>query len=193
MRPTLLGFRSVKEKTPPSYDLRLTYDGRISNFALDKPIEKRGSFSHERRFVAYDINSKRTGFRVGPGSYYPEKRVDKIRGGSPYRELHSKQRTENNGYYMVGNCLEFEPSWMLSSKKALQRERSLNKDCTHLNSRAMRSATTTNSLNFEKDVKPEEAEKIIPFTPRVERFKSKKVKRVNKSMKIDTLIRRRFN
>ena len=193
MRPTLLGFRSTKEKTPPSYDQRQTYDGRISNFAREKPIEKRGSFSLERRFILYDTYSNRTGYRVGPGSYYPEKLKEKIRGGSPYRELHQKQKTENNGYYMVGNCLEFEPSWLLSSKKNLQVEKSLNKDCTYLNPRANRSITTTNSLNFSNENPVRDTEKFTPFTPRAERIKTRKVRKANKSMKISSLLRRRFN
>ena len=105
MRPTLLEFRSVKEKTPSSYDAKGTYDGRFIFFRSPKGDSRRCSFSQERRFIAYDILAKRTGYRVGPGAYSPEAYKNHIKSGSPYKELHCKKKTDNNGYYMVGNCL----------------------------------------------------------------------------------------
>lgn len=193
MRPTLLGFRSVKEKTPPSYNYSSTYDGRSLAFSSPKGNSKRSSFSLERRFIAYDILSRRTGYRVGPGSYSPEVQKEKIKGGSPYKELHNQTKTENNGYYMVGNCLQFEPGWLLSSKKKLQKEGSLDRDCTYLAKRALKSAATTNnSINFEGEKKIS-TEKFLPFTPRSQKPRRRKVKKVNKSLKIENLLHRRFN
>jgi len=193
MRPTLLGFRSTKEKTPPSYDYSSTYDGRSLFFSSPKGDSKRSSFSQERRFIAYDILSRRTGYRVGPGSYSPELKKEKIKGGSPYKELHNQTKTENNGYYMVGNCLQFEPGWLLSSKKKLQKEGSLDRDCTYLAKRALRSAATTNnSINFEGE-KKSPARETLPFTPRSQKPRARKAKKVSKSSKFENLLNRRFN
>lgn len=193
MRPTLLGFRSVKEKTPSSYEYTSTYDGRTVSFSSPKGNSKRSSFSLERRFIAYDIISRRTGYRVGPGSYSPELYKEKIKGGSPYKDLHNNLKTDNNGYYMVGNSLQFEPGWLLTHKKKFQKVGNVDRDCTYLNTRAVKSsATTNNSLNLENELAGK-AEKILPYTPRNPRQRSKKIKRVNKSMKINHLLRKRFN
>lgn len=193
MRPTLLGFRSVKEKTPPSYEYNSTYDGRTVSFASPKGNNKRSSFSLERRFIAYDIISRRTGYRVGPGSYSPELYKEKIKGGSPYKDFHNKLKTDNNGYYMVGNSLQFEPGWLLTHKKKFQKEGSVDRDCTYLNTKPVKSyPTTSNSLNLDRDLVGKN-EKILPFTPRNPRPKNKKIKRVNRSMKINHLLRKRFN
>lgn len=59
MRPTLLEFRSTKEKTPPYYVYKNSYDGRIIDFKSPKGDCKRSSFSLERRFIAYDILAKK--------------------------------------------------------------------------------------------------------------------------------------
>lgn len=143
MRPTLLQFRSTKEKTPLSYDAKSTYDGRSLSFNSPKGDPKRRTFSCERRFIAYDILAKRTGYRVGPGSYSPELYKPKIRSGSPYRDLHNQKDTANNGYYMVGNTIEFDPTMMLSSKKKLQFEKNLKIDSTYIFNKLSKSAATT--------------------------------------------------
>ena len=152
MRPTLLQFRSSKEKTPLSYDARSTYDGRLLCFNSPKGDPKRRTFSCERRFIAYDILAKRTGYRVGPGSYSPELYKPKIRSGSPYRDLHCQKNTANNGYFMVGNTMEFEPALMLSSKKRFQKEKNIKMDATYFSNQMAKSAVTTSqSLGFDRD------------------------------------------
>ena len=177
MRPTLLEFRSTKEKTPFYYDNKSTYDGRSLSFCSPKGDSKKSSFTHERRFIAYDILAKRTGYRVGPGAYSPETYRDKIKSGSPYKEPHGQQKTENNGYYMVGNCLEFEPALLLSSRKKLQQDITVKQDTTYLAKRGSRSAATTNhSLNFDslKISEDNVNVKTVPFTPKTKRIKSRR-------------------
>jgi hypothetical protein len=196
MRPTLLEFRSTKEKTPPYYVYKNSYDGRIIDFKSPKGDCKRSSFSLERRFIAYDILAKKTGYRVGPGAYSPENYKSRIISGSPYRENHCKRQTDNNGYFMVGNCLEFEPGLLPSSKKKLQKDQELNMDSTYLVNRVSRSATTNLSLSMNHSLKVSSespAKKFYPYTPRAKKQKPKKTKKANKSTKISSLLNKRFN
>ena len=201
MRPTLLGFRSTKEKTPSSYNTRSTYDGRSLCFSSPKGDIRRSSFSHERRFLAYDILARRTGYRVGPGTYSPDTFKDKIKSGSPYKELHLQQKTENNGYYMVGNCLEFEPAMLLGSKKKLQKEKTIAKDSTYAYNRTSRSAATTNNSLIVESGRIPEISKSPQASPRArlrnsvyskKKGNTPKNKKLNGSMKIGHLLKKRF-
>ena len=108
MRPTLLNFRSPKERTPAPYNPVLTCDGR-DLFATPR---KGGSFSNERRFRDYDITAKKTGYMVGPGTYKDDERTiskKNIKGGAPYRKYHKNKPVENNAYYFIGNTVVFDP------------------------------------------------------------------------------------
>ena len=199
MRPTLLGFRSVKEKTPLSYDARNTYDGRFVNFNSPKGNFKTRTFSCERRFIAYDILAKRTGYRVGPGSYSPELYQPIIRSGSPYKELHNSKNTANNGYYMVGSVIEFDPNLMLNSNKKLQKHKNIRLDSTYLNSRVSKSIETTNhSITANQSIVKDEDS----FTTRIRFNKiqsqtgstSKKYKGFStRKGKIQEMLKKRFN
>ena len=120
MRPTLLGFRSPKEKTPDAYLPRVTYDGRFLNFNPSKGDSKSTSFSYEKRFKNYDSDAKRINYRIGPGSYSPENLMigkEKISGGPLYKNYHGGKKVENNGYYFVGSNLVFDPRLVLKSQK----------------------------------------------------------------------------
>lgn len=192
MRPTLLEFRSVKEKTPFSYHPRSTYDGRSICFSSPKGDRRKSSFSKERRFIAYDILAQRTGYRVGPGTYNL-KNAEKIKSGCPYKDYHLKQKTENNGYFMVGNTLEFEPALMLSSKKKLLQEKELMMDSTYISYRVRSADTTNQSLTIEK--KKKNGKEIIrssQLSPRTKKKQKKRTKRANQSFDLENLIKKRF-
>jgi hypothetical protein len=192
MRPTLLQFRSAKEKTPTSYNPRSTYDGRSLCFRSPKGDDKRCTFSCEKRFVAYDVLAKRTGYRVGPGAYSPELYRPKIRSGSPYREFHCQKDTSNNGYYMVGNSMEFDPHLLLSTKKKIQPDKDIMIDSTHFSGRMSRSAATTNhSVSEQHQIL--ESPTIKPHTKNRPKENKKKKKYLSSSVKINDLIGRRFN
>jgi hypothetical protein len=107
MRPTLLNFRSPKERTPAPYNPPVTCDGRN---LFESPRIKT-TIPHEKRFRHYDTDASKTGIMVGPGSYRDnQKAVGKgnIRGGILYRSYHKTRPTENNAYYMIGNHLVFD-------------------------------------------------------------------------------------
>ena len=117
MRPTLLNFRSPKERTPAPYNPSATCDGRTL-FATPR---KGGSFSNERRFRDYDITAKKTGYMVGPGTYKDDERSIKkknIKGGAPYKKYHKNKPVEDNSYYLVGNCVVFDPDFRPHSRKS---------------------------------------------------------------------------
>ncbi|CAG9315229.1 unnamed protein product [Blepharisma stoltei] len=117
MRPTNLGFRSPKERTPEFYDPIVTFDGRSLS---SSPGKLRPSFSKSRRFAQYDDEAKKTGFRVGPGSYSQQQKsiaAERIKGTPLYCKFHGNKDTSNNGYYMVGNHLVYDASFVLKARK----------------------------------------------------------------------------
>lgn len=120
MRPTQLGFRSPKERTPePNYP-RVTYDGRLLNFSSPKSSKKSSSFSLEKRFKNYDNDAKKTNFRIGPGSYSPNNLSigkAKIQGGYVYKSYLLGTKIANNGYYFVNDNLVYEPMFVIKSKR----------------------------------------------------------------------------
>ena len=65
MRPTDLGFRSPKEKTPDAYYPQVTSNGKCLGFSRRNIHE---SFSTSRRFQQYDIDARRTD--VSNNGYY---------------------------------------------------------------------------------------------------------------------------
>lgn len=111
MRPTLLQFRSPKERTPDSYYPSISPDGRSLQFSSPKGNKRKSSFSTSKRFQQYDFDSKRTGFMVGPGSYKPDNlaignaRMIKV---CLYKPLHNNKDTTHNGYYMVGDNIIYD-------------------------------------------------------------------------------------
>lgn len=118
MRPTLLGFRSPKEKTPDANYPRTTYDGRFLEFNSSKSLRNSPSFTYEKRFKIYEAKNKN--YNIGPGSYSPSNHSfskEKIQGGCVYKAYHGGKKIDNNGYYFVGNNLVFEPRFVEKSKR----------------------------------------------------------------------------
>jgi hypothetical protein len=112
MRPTLLNFRSPKESTPFGFDSKYTYDGRLLSFNSPKGSGKTSTFTNEKRFLWYQ-RMPGTGLHVGPGSYSPRcsrHGKERIISGSPYRKLHASKIDSNQGHFMVGNQIVFEPT-----------------------------------------------------------------------------------
>ena len=107
MRATDLSFRSPKERTPDAYFPQMTADGRVLAFS---PRQTRGGvIGNELRFREYDQHYRKTGFRVGPGSYDTEQDTisrSPIKGSFLYKPLHKD--TSHNGYIMVGNHMVYE-------------------------------------------------------------------------------------
>jgi hypothetical protein len=120
MRPTLLHFRSPKERTPDCYNPTLTFDGRRVSFSPVR-IEKRTTFSNERRFIQYDTEARRTGYFVGPGSYMNDRGISlskkRIKGTPVYKPLTALDSTLQDGYIMVGDQVVFDSTLKTSSKK----------------------------------------------------------------------------
>ena len=144
MRPTDLNFRSPKEKTPDARYPIVTFDGRNLVFA---PSNNKGNFSQSKRFTQYDIEAKKTGYRVGPGAYdncMEEIAKSKAKGAPVYKEFHGGKDVTNNGYFFFGNHLVFEPSFVMKS-----RSRKNNKDCAVDSSQLLSRPYTTSS--FYKD------------------------------------------
>lgn len=117
MRPTNLGFRSPKEKTPDAYYPLVTNNGKSLGFS-SKTIK--GTFSQSRRFTQYELDAKRTGYRIGPGCYTdcPLEITKPKRGGPVYKAYHGGKDVTNNGYFYIGNSLVFDPAFVLKSRKS---------------------------------------------------------------------------
>ena len=144
MRPTSLNFRSPKEKTPDARYPVVTFDGRNLAFT---PTSIKGNFSQGKRFSQYEIEAKKTGYRVGPGAYdnyIEEISKSRFRGGPIYKEFHGGKDVTNNGYFFYGNHLVFEPAFVMKSKS-----RKNTKDCAVDSSQLLNRPSTTNG--FYKD------------------------------------------
>ena len=144
MRPTDLNFRSPKEKTPDARYPVVTFDGRSLAYAS---FSTKGSFSQSKRFTQYDVEAKKTGYRVGPGAYnnvVEEICRSKSRGTPIYKDFHGGKDVTNNGYFFYGNHLVFEPSFVLKSRTVRS-----NKDCRVDASQLLVRPNTSNS--FYKD------------------------------------------
>lgn len=116
MRPTELNFRSPKEKTPDHRYPVVTFDGRKLAF---NPNSLKSNFAQSKRFSQYDTEAKRTGYRVGPGTYNNLKESvgrSKSKGTPVYKNFHGGKDVTNNGYFYYGNQLVFEPSLVLRSR-----------------------------------------------------------------------------
>ena len=96
MRPTLLGFRSPKEKTPPPYSHNVTHFGTSLSFCSPKGNPRLSKLGAAVRFTQYGDFSKRTGVRVGPGSYSPEQKAQRIRGTPVLKPPHGTRQPGNN-------------------------------------------------------------------------------------------------
>lgn len=121
MRPTLLGFRSPKERTPDAYSPSATYDGRVLNFSPKRVSRLSTSLPRARRFAQYESESRVTGFRVGPGAYENENLSisrARVRGGHVYTQFHASKQTRNNGYFMVGDHMVFDAHFVPSSMRS---------------------------------------------------------------------------
>lgn len=118
MRPTLLNFRSPKEKTPFYFDPKVTYDGRILSFSSPKGSGKTSSFSSEKRFKWYQ-SLQGSNHHVGPGSYSPLcSRYGKIhiRSGSPYRKPYALVDDITSGHLMVGDQIVYDTDLLINNK-----------------------------------------------------------------------------
>lgn len=115
MRPTMLGFRSPKERTPDPYDSNVTFDGRALSYSPTRSHVVRSSLPRSRRFTQYDTEARKTAVIVGPGAYeIAASAIGKarIRGGPTYKPYHIGKRVENNGYFMVGDQMVFDAHYM---------------------------------------------------------------------------------
>lgn len=63
---------------------------------------KESSFGRARRFNQYDVDAKKTGFRLGPGLHQSESREKRVAGTPAIRR---SGEMGNNGYFYVGDQL----------------------------------------------------------------------------------------
>jgi len=106
MKPTLLHFRSPKESTPEPILPKVTYDGRSLSYKQKK--DKRTRFFTDKRFKIYDIEAKRTGKKIGPGSYSPvalRTGINAVRGSPVYKNFYAAKDSHKKEYFYVGNHL----------------------------------------------------------------------------------------
>lgn len=123
MRPTSLGFRSPKERTPgPNYPQMSRHGG---SFIWDRPcfLKAECSFGNESRFLFLDRDAKpQTGLVVGPGSYNNDQASiaqAHISGGTKWHRFHHQPNPEEHKEYIfIGDSLvrdpALEPSYMAS-------------------------------------------------------------------------------
>lgn len=104
MRPTLLQFRNPKERTPDPYDIRVTCDGS----PLGCIRSKSPTFGRDKRFRQYDNEARKTGYRIGPGSY-SSLTPGKVKGGMAYKPLFGIKADPKECFY-VGQLLVREPN-----------------------------------------------------------------------------------
>lgn len=110
MRPTFLQFRNPRERTPDPYDSKVTYNGK----SLEYSKSKSPAFGKGKRFGQYDLDAKKTGILVGPGSYASLK-PNKIKGGCCYKPLNAIQGDLKN-YFYVGQILVYGKPENISRK-----------------------------------------------------------------------------
>jgi hypothetical protein len=116
MRPTLLHFRSPKERTPDPYNPDVTYDGRKISYSPDRSR----TIGLSPRFPQYKEAENRTTFIVGPGSYENDSSAiakSQVRSVFRYTKPHCGKQTGNNGYFMVGDHLVFDANLMTNRGK----------------------------------------------------------------------------
>jgi hypothetical protein len=147
MRPTDLRYRSPKEKTAEYLLPKITNNGNLLLEIVSK--KKHPNFSHDRRFQNYEVEAKKTGFRVGPGSYnqtYFSVGSAHVKGAHVYKKNHRNEDMSNNCYLFIGDQIMFDSSFMLPSKKGPKQEISHTTDTCGFKSspynRASRSTTS---------------------------------------------------
>ncbi|OMJ68461.1 hypothetical protein SteCoe_34067 [Stentor coeruleus] len=109
MRPTFLQFRSPKERTPDPYEIRITSNGSPIGYSRTKSP----SFSRDKRFRQYDNEAKKTGYRIGPGSY-SSLSSGKVKGGIAYKPLLGAKGDPKQSFY-VGYLLVRDPNFLNSN------------------------------------------------------------------------------
>lgn len=165
MRPTYLEFRSPKEKTPDAYNPVVTSQGKRLGFTTTRV---HGTIPQGKRFRQYDIDAKRTGYMLGPGSYEaPRMEIIKPKKGGPvYRPFHGTKDVGNNGYFYTGHSLVFDPSFVLKSRKASVADGAV---CVEFNQSRLRPASSkpisdTKSTNFSATPKKKRPASAKPRT-----------------------------
>ncbi|OMJ65692.1 hypothetical protein SteCoe_37772 [Stentor coeruleus] len=122
MRPTEILFKTPRDRTPgPKYYCSLTCQGTSLNYS--KKFKDKRSFSTEKRFKSYDVLASRTS--VGPGSYEIENksimRSSLTRSTVKYMPTLKKYDSTKTNFYMVGNLLITEDSFMKTKKRIRRR------------------------------------------------------------------------
>ena len=105
MRPTVLDFRSPKERTPDAYYPSQTFTGKS---LFNRASPRKTSLPLSKRFPQYDIESKKTGYRVGPGAYTCpalSNGIPRIKGTHVYKTYSGDKQTGDNTFYYIGNHL----------------------------------------------------------------------------------------
>jgi hypothetical protein len=125
MRPTMLMFRSPKERTPEYYVPQMTNDGNNLSFgSLSKRIKKSSrvrvstSFSKQERFADYKYLAKITSKKLGPGTYKDSENFRSLRQKPcPTKIVKSVLGDDSTdpSYMYVGNHLVYEPEYSRSS------------------------------------------------------------------------------
>ena len=125
MRPTMLMFRSPKERTPEFYAPKITFDGHLASISsLNIPskrnkIRLNSSFSKQKRFNDYKILARITSKKIGPGTYDDFQNFRLMRQKpwpTKIKQSVLGDKTKDPWYMYIGNSLVFEPEFSRSFK-----------------------------------------------------------------------------
>lgn len=106
MRPTDLGVTAPIDPTAKVYYPAVTFDGRPLSTS---PIPPRPTLSKSPRFDHYASEARKTGFRVGPGTYESDNLTmakTKVRSTPVYKKLSGVKDSQIEQYYMFGDTLK---------------------------------------------------------------------------------------
>ena len=142
MRPTDIKLKTPREKTPgPIYLVNLTNTGK--NLDYSKIFKDKKTFSTEKRFKTYQSLANRTCNNVGPGSYNHDKLsfINNSLKKSTVKYLPTKKNYESSkkNFYMVGNLLVCDDSFLIKKQKKTKKNYFKSKDSKKV---------LTSSLNF---------------------------------------------
>lgn len=120
MRATNLQFRSPKEYTPASYDVKVTKEGTALQLKK-RPISAKGTFPKESRFMIFRELARRVPREVGPGSYHCKNwslaETAKEKGTLTYKKLHQERLDGNDGAFIVGSLMLYEERFSTSKSR----------------------------------------------------------------------------
>ena len=116
MRPTEIGVKSPCYRTPAAGYPTVNKHGSSTTFSKsDAGLTIKG----KDRFKQYQIDAKKSGYRVGPGSYNYAGMGSTSQCQSPqFRPYSCPKGLAPEGYYYTGNLLVYDDSFVPKNKRS---------------------------------------------------------------------------